>query len=213
MPLAFLCDQTEGSVVNGNTALEKAIREETDNTLRIINDREAAEIRKLDEVYASEVEKFRKTKEAEIKEQIAEELSKIKSRAMLERKKLELGFVEAFISRIVDEAVKVMRKDARYKKFLTDTIVEIRGQLQGKAEVFVGPEDQMFKKDIADAMKQGKGADITIKEDSAMKWGGCIIHDKQGRIFNAAMERIYFRKSPAIRLEVVNILKQKGFIE
>ena len=68
-------------------------------------------------------------------------------------------------------------------------------------------------RDIADAIKQGNRADVIIKEDSAMKWGGCIIHDKQGRIFNADMERIYFRKSPAIRLEVVNILKQKGFIE
>ena len=199
--------------MNENTALEESIRGETDKTLRSISDREVAEIRKLDEAYVSDVEKFRKSKEIEIKEKIGQEVTRITSRAMLERKKLKLGFVEAFISRIVEEAVAAMRNDARYKRFLANTVAETMGQIRGSAELFLGPEDQEFRKDIAAAVQQGKYADISINEDSAIKWGGCAIHDQQGRIFNSTIERIYFRKSSSIRQEVSNILKQKGFIE
>jgi flagellar biosynthesis/type III secretory pathway protein FliH len=199
--------------MNDNAALEKSIREEADKTLRSIEDKVAAEIRKLNEAHTFEIDKFKKAKEAEIKEKIEQELSKLDSRTILERKKLKLGFIEGFISRIVDEAVKVMRNDARYKKFLIDTIAETIGQIQEKAEIFLKPEDLVFKKDIEDEVKQGKNSDIIIKEDTTIKWGGCIIHDQHGRIFNSTIERIYFRKSPAIRQEVMNILKQKGFIE
>lgn len=199
--------------MNENAALEESIRGEADKTLQSINDREVAEIRKLDEVYTFDIEKFRKSKEVEIKEKIGQEIAKINSRAMLERKKLKLGLVEAFIGRIVDEAIAAMRNDARYKRFLADTIAGTMDQILGKVELFLGPEDQVLKKEIGDTMKQDKRADVLIKEDSTIKWGGYIIRDQQGRIFNSTIERIYFRKSSSIRQEVANILKQKGFIE
>ena len=53
----------------------------------------------------------------------------------------------------------------------------------------------------------GGNRDIAIVEDETIKWGGCIIIDVPGgRIFDGTIERIYFRKSPVIRREVMSIL-------
>jgi len=199
--------------VMDKTPLESSIREESERAIRAIKEMEVSEIKKLDEACASETENFRKKSEAEIDAKIEQELSRLENRGILERKKLKLRTIEDFINHIVDEAVKGMRNDQRYKKFLSDTVCDAVGQIQTRAEIRLKKEDIVFSKEIVDSLKvaAGKNRDIGIKEDSTITWGGCIVHDDQrGRIFNNTIERIYFRKSPAIRQEIVRILKEKN---
>ncbi|MDO9530262.1 MAG: V-type ATP synthase subunit E family protein [Syntrophales bacterium] len=194
------------------TPLESSIREESERAIRAIKEVEFSEIRKLDEDYAAEMENFSKKSAAEIDAKIKQELSRLENRGILDRKKLKLRIIEKFINHIVDEAVKGMRNDQRYKKFLSDTVCDAVGQIQTRAEIRLKKEDIVFKKEIMDSLKAaGRNRDIGIKEDSTITWGGCIVHDEQGgRIFNNTIERVYFRKSFAIRQEIVRILKEKG---
>jgi vacuolar-type H+-ATPase subunit E/Vma4 len=198
--------------VMDKTPLESSIREESERAIRAIKEMEVSEIRKLDEACAIEIENFSKKSEAEIDAKIEQELSRVENRGILERKKLKLRIIEDFINHLVDEAVKGMRNDQRYKKFLSDTVCDTVGQIQTRAEIRLKKEDIVLKKEIMDSLKAtGRNRDIGIKEDSTITWGGCIVHDEQGgRIFNNTIERIYFRKSPAIRQEIVRILKEKS---
>jgi len=198
--------------VMDKTPLESSIREESERAIRAIKEMEVSEIKKLDEACAAETENFRKKSEAEIDAKIEQELSRVENRGILERKKLKLHIIEDFINHIVGMAVKGMRNDQRYKKFLSDTVCDAVGQIQTRAEIHLKKEDIVFKKEIMDSLKAaGRNRDIGIKEDSTITWGGCIVHDEQGsRIFNNTIERIYFRKSPAIRQEIVRILKEKS---
>lgn len=173
---------------------------------------EVSEIRKLDEAFAIEIKNFSKKSEAEIDAKIEQELSRLENRGILERKKLKLRIIEDFINHLVDEAVKGMRNDQRYKKFLSDTVCDAVGQIKTRAEIYLKKEDIVFSEEIRDSLKAtGRNRDIGITEDGTIMWGGSIVHDEQGdRIFNNTIERIYFRKSPAIRQEIVRILKEKG---
>ncbi|MBN2568356.1 MAG: hypothetical protein JXB42_02880 [Deltaproteobacteria bacterium] len=194
------------------TPLESSIREESKRAIRAIKEMEVSEIKKLDDACTAETENFRKKYEAEIDAKIEQELSRLENRGILERKKLKLHTIDNFINHIVDEAVKGMRNDQRYKKFLSDTVCDAVGQISTRAEVRLKKEDIVFSKEFMDSLKAAsKNRDIGIKEDSTITWGGCIVHDDQGgRIFNNTIERIYFRKSFAIRQEIVRILKEKN---
>lgn len=194
------------------TPLESSIREESERAVRAIKEMEASEIKKLDDACTAEIETFRKKSEGETDARIRQKLTRLENRGILERKKLKLRIIEDFINHIVDEAVKGMRNNQRYKRFLSDTICDTVGQIQTRAEVRLKKEDLVFSEEIMDSVKAaGRTPDIIIKEDSTITWGGCIVHDEQGnRIFNSTIERIYFRKAFSIRQEIMRILQEKG---
>ena len=194
------------------TPLESSIRKESEREIRTIKEMETSEIKKLDEACTTEIENFRKKSEVEIDASIRQKLARLENRGILERKKLKLRIIEDFINRIVDEAVKGLRNNQRYKRFLSDNISDAVGQVRTRAEVRLKKEDIVFGKELLDSIKAaGRTPDIIIKEDDSIRWGGCIVHDEQGnRIFNSTIERIYFRKAFSIRQEIMRILKEKG---
>lgn len=195
------------------TPLETSIREESERTIRAIREHEAAEIRKLDEACTLEIEGYRGRTEAEIQARIDQELKRIASRGILERRKLRLSTIEEFITRTVKEAVDGMRSDPLYKEFLLQSICAAAGEIRSGAEVHLMEQDRVFEGEIMAALKAaGSHQDIVIKDDTTIQWGGCIVRDNAGgRIFNGTIERIYYRKSAMIRREVLRILKDKGF--
>ena len=195
------------------TSLESSIREESQRAIRAIRKKEASEVETLDEACAAEIENFRRKTEGETEAKIAQELSRLENRDILERKKLKLRIIEDFINHIVKEAVQEMRNDPRYKKFLLHVVCDAAEKSQAGVEIRLKTEDRVFEKKILEAVKaDGRNRDIVVHEDSTIKWGGCIVHDEPGgRRFNSTIERIYFRKSPMIRQEVMRILKQRDF--
>jgi len=192
--------------------LERSIREESENTIRAVRQKEASEIRRLDDAYAAEVEDFRKKTDRETGARIGQEISRLENKGMLERRKMKLCSMEGFIDDIVDEAVRDLRNTPDYKKFLIDAIGEAVSRVQGRAVVCLNREDLVHEQEIRAAMRsEHRDPDITVKEDSGIRWGGCIIHDEQGgRIFNSTLERIFFRKSTVIRHEIMKSLIGKG---
>jgi hypothetical protein len=195
------------------TPLESSIWEESRSAIAAIKERETVQIQELDAACDAEIAAFSQQIEAQTRSRIQQEVFKVKNRGIVQRKKHKLRFVEEFITRIVDEAVKGIRNDARYKNFLIDALSDALGRMQDTAEVGLKQEDLAFRKEIMDAMHNaGKGPNIVVTDDDTIVWGGCIVHDLSGgRIFNATIERIYFRKSQAIRREVVRILRERGF--
>lgn len=195
------------------TSLESSIREESQRAIRTIKKKEASEIKTLDEACAAEIEGFRRKTEDETEARIAQELSRLENRDILERKKLKLRIIEDFINHIVKEALQEMRNDPRYKEFLLHAVCDASEKSQAGVEIRLKKEDRVFEEEILEAVKaDGRNRGIAIHEDNTIKWGGCIVRDEPGgRRFNNTMERIYFRRSPMIRQEVVRILKQKGF--
>ena len=189
-------------------SLESAIRDEAALAILAIAQKEAAEIKRLDDAYAAEIEEFKNRSQAETDAMIGQESSKVKNRADLDLKKHKLKSVEAFINRTVDEAVKVIRDNPHYKRFLMDAICDSVGRIPTGAEVRLKSEDLAFENEIRETLKAAGGnRDIAVMEDKTIKWGGCIIIDVPGgRIFDNTIERIYFRKSPAIRREVMRLL-------
>jgi len=102
----------------------------------------------------------------------------------------------------------VIRDNPHYKRFLMDAICDAVGRIPTGAEVRLKSDDLAFENEIRDVLKAAGGnRDIAVMEDKTIKWGGCIIVDVPGgRIFDNTIERIYFRKSPAIRREVMRLL-------
>jgi len=195
-----------------NQSLESAIMNEAEQAIRTLALKEAEEIRKLEDASASEINAFRNRMRSQTDMKINQESSKAVNRAVLDLKKLKLKGVETFISHTIEEAVKSIRVNPNYKKFLLDAIVDAAGRIPSEIEIRLMKEDLTFEKDIRDEVKAaGKSKDIAILEDGAIKWGGCIIVDVQGgRIFDSTIERVYFRKSLVIRREVMKILGNAG---
>ncbi len=195
------------------TPLETSIREESERTIRAIREHEAAEIRQLDEACTLEIEGYRGRTGDEIQARIDQELKRIASRGILERRKLMLRTIEEFITRTVEKAVEGMRSDPLYKEFLLQSICAATLEIQSGAEVHLKEQDRIFDDEIMAALKDaGVHRDIVIRDDSTIQWGGCLVRDEAGgRIFNGTIERIYYRKSAMIRREVLRILKDKGF--
>jgi len=193
--------------------LEESIRKEAEETVRAVREREAAEIRELDESCAAEIEDFKKKSDAEIQARIEQERSRLENKGLLERKKLKLRGLEEFIGRMVEEAVGTMRDDPRYKEFILDRVHEAADAMQEGIEVSLHTNDLSFEGEImAAAKKVGKNPAVAVRADPSIRWGGCTITDEEtGRIFNSTVERIYYRKSAAIRREITKILNEKGF--
>jgi vacuolar-type H+-ATPase subunit E/Vma4 len=195
--------------------LESSIREESERTIRATKEREISEIKEMEEACAIDIENFGKKIETETAAKIAEGLSKLENKSILERKKFKLRAVEDFITHIVEDAVKEIRdNNPRYKTFLLDAAVHAAEQIQGRVEVSLTEDDRIFEKEMKEALNAaGSNRNIVIHEDKKIKWGGCIVHDEPGgRIFDNSIERIYFRKSLTIRREVMRVLKQQGFV-
>jgi vacuolar-type H+-ATPase subunit E/Vma4 len=196
----------------GTIPLENSIREESENTIRAIREKESSEIERLEEAFAAEREEFRTKIDNETDARIRQELSRLENKGILERRKMKLRSMDSFINEIVDETVKGLRNTTHYKKFLFDAICDVTGRIQGRAEVCLNKEDLVHEQEIMAAVRAvHRDPDIVFKNDPAIRWGGCIIHDDQGgRIFNSTLERICFRKSTVIRHESMKALLGKG---
>lgn len=190
------------------TSLESAIRDEAESTIRAITRKEAEEIKRLNDAYAVELEDFKNRTEARTDAKIKHESSKAENRTGLDLKKLKLKSVEAFINRTVEEVARGIRDNPHYKRFLLDAIGDAVDRIPTGAEVRLKSEDLAYEQEIRKNIEvEGKTRDITFVEDKTIKWGGCIIIDVPGgRIFDSTIERIYFRKSPEIRREVMKLL-------
>jgi flagellar biosynthesis/type III secretory pathway protein FliH len=195
---------------NASEALENSIREEAARIIAGIREKESLEIRQLDDTFAAEIDNFQKQTQAETDARLKQELSRLENRASLERRKLALISVEKFIVRVVDDAVKEIRKNPLYRKFLIDAVCAIVKQIPGKVEIRLKKEDLFLEEEIFAAVgAAGRNNGLTIVEDPCIKWGGCLVVDKsQGRIFNNLIERIYFRKALLIRQKVMEILTE-----
>ena len=192
-------------------SLEESIRKESEEALRAIRERKALEIKRLEEACTAEIEEFREKTGAENQAKIEQELSRLENKGVLERKKLKLCGLDDFMGRMVKEAVQIMRADPRYKTFLLDSVRDAVGEIQAGIEISLQKEDLVFEKEIMGIVREA-GRNPAIHEDAAIQWGGCTVRDEsEGRVFNSTIERIYYRKSPTIRREILKILNKKEF--
>ena len=192
----------------GKLSLESAIRDEAGRVIAEFARKEAEEMRRLDAEHAAELEAFRKEIEARTNAKIRQESSRVENSARLNLRKSRLRSVESFISRSVEEVAKGIRDDPRYKPFLLSAIRDAVGRIPNRAEVRLAGDDLVLEREIReDVRSAGRSGDIAIVEDRTIRWGGCIVMDASGgRIFDSTLERVTFRKSAAIRREVMSLL-------
>ncbi len=192
------------------SALEKSIRDESARAIDAVRKKEALEIKQLDEAYAADMNSFRKQAGAETEARINQELSRLSNRAILERRKFKLQSTESFINSMVDEVAKEIRNNPQYKNFLLEAVRDATGKTSADAEIHIKPEDRAWEKEILAALETNdKNQNIAIKRDPHVRWGGCLVFDKEGgRIFNHTLERIYFRKFNLIRQKIMKILSE-----
>ncbi len=190
------------------TTLEQAIQDESARMIAAIREKETAEMKRLEEDYASQLERLQKQTEAATQAHLDQEISKMQNRAALERKKLRLLGLERFIAQTVEDVVKGIRRHPRYKPYIMDAICEVLERISGDAEIRLALQDLAWKEDISAAIRDKVGErNLVFIEDPDICWGGFLIRDKkQGRIFNHTLERIYFRKSTLIRREAMKRL-------
>lgn len=191
------------------TTLESSIRKEAEERIADVLEKEAAEIMRLDEEDAAELDGFRKKIETETQARIDQELSRMENRAVLERKKLALASVENFIHRMVDDVMKQIRGNPRYRPFLIDAASRTAARITGKIEVRLSPEDMVMERDVRTAiLAEGNQRNVEIKADQSIGWGGLVLVDEAaGRIFNHTLERIYFRRAGLVRRRALKILR------
>lgn len=190
------------------TSLENSIRNEAEQQILNIARKEAEEIKRLDDAYATEINDFKILIQTQTDDRIKQESSKVENRASLDLKKHNIRSIETFIGNTVEEVTKTIRDNHNYKRFLMDAIIYTISQIPTKAEIHLKIEDLGLEKEIKAALKdKGIGKDVVIMEDNSIKWGGCLTVDVMGgRIFDSTIERIYYRKSLLIRREVMRLL-------
>lgn len=190
------------------TSLESSIREESARLLAAIGEKEAAEIRRLEDSFRAELESFTDKVEADTQARLRQELARMENRASLERRKLKLLGVDNFISQVMDEVVSELRLGPDYKRFMLDAVVDAARQTPAEVEVGLMAEDLALESEIRKTLKTaGLNGDMAIARDATIKWGGCLVRDVLGgRIFNYTLERIYYRKTVMIRREIMKIL-------
>lgn len=192
-----------------STTLESSIRKESEERIADVLEKEAAEMKRLDEEYAAELEHFRQKIETETQARIDQELSRVENRAVLERKKMALASMENFINRMVDDVMKQIRQNPGYRPFLVDAARHAVTQISGSVEVRLNPEDMVMEKDIRMAiLSAGNQRNVEIKADKSIGWGGLVIVDEAaGRVFNHTLERRYFRRAGLVRRRALKILQ------
>lgn len=195
-----------------NASLEDSIKNEAEEIIRTLTQKEAEEIKALDKAHAVELADFRDSIKAQTDERIRLEASRVENRASLDLKKLKIRSLDAFISSAVEEAVKTIRDNPLYKGFLLGAIVDAVGRIPADAEIHLKKEDMTLEGSIMEAIKQaGAAGDIVFQEDNRIEWGGCIIVDMtDGRVFDSTIERLYFRKSLLIRREAMVLLGESS---
>ena len=193
-------------------SLENAIKDEAQKGVEGIAQKEAEELKRLDEACAAEINEFKKNTEAQTDASIRQETSRAESRAALDLKKFRLKSLESFIDSALDEAVKGIRNNPGYKKFLTGFLAEVLSLIPEGAELRLKNEDLVFENDLREALKTwGVTRDFSFVEDHTLEQGGCIVTDvKGGRIFDSSIGRICFQKSAEIRREVIKLFEETG---
>jgi vacuolar-type H+-ATPase subunit E/Vma4 len=199
------------------TGLINSLRENSATKISVIKQQADDEIDKLNKEYNSNIEKLRKEINDETSSRIDQEVSKIRNRALIEKKKLQLRIIEDFIATMIEEAISELRRSGkdRYKEFLLDSVDVSLSQIQGgEALVYVSEED-MGQEDMnikeAIMRKAGHSPDISIAVDRGITQGGAIVVDKErGLYYTSTIERIVYRKYDEIRKEVLSILSERN---
>ena len=201
------------------TGLISSLKENSAGNIDGIKKQTEDEIKKLERSYISDIEELKKKIDDETTGRIDQELSKIRNRALIEKKKLRLRIIEDFIATMIKEAIDELRsrgKD-RYKEFLLDSVDESLSQITGgEALVYISEEDMGLEgMNIKETITQktGHSPDISIVVDKGITQGGAIVFDKErGLYYNSTIERIVYRKYDEIRKEVLSILAQRNII-
>jgi len=199
--------------------LINSIKENSAGKIHVIKQQSNDEIKKLNERYVSDIEEFKRKSDDETSNKVNQELSKIRNRALIEKKKLQLRIIEDFIATIIEEAIRELRssdKD-RYKEFLQDSVDESLSQIKGgEALVYISEEDMGLEGiNIKETIMQkaGHSPDISIAVDKGITQGGAIVVDKErGLYYNSTIERIVYRKYHEIRKGVSKILSEMNII-
>lgn len=199
--------------------LINSIKENSAGKIHVIKQQSNDEIKKLNERYVSDIEEFKRKSDDETSNKVNQELSKIRNRALIEKKKLQLRIIEDFIATMIEEAIRELRssdKD-RYKEFLQDSVDESLSQIKGgEALVYMSEEDMGLEGiNIKETIMQkaGHSPDISIAVDKGITQGGAIVVDKErGLYYNSTIERIVYRKYHEIRKEVSKILSERSII-
>jgi len=201
------------------TGLINSLRESSAHKKAVIMQQADDEIRKLKRSYISDIEELKKKINDETTSKIDQELSKIRNRALIEKKKLQLRIIEDFIATMVEEAIRELRSSGkdRYKEFLLDSVDESLSQIKGgKALVYISEEDMMLEgTNIKETIMQkaGHSPGISIVVDKGITQGGAIVVDKErGLYYTSTIERIVYRKYDEIRKEVLSILSERNTI-
>jgi len=199
--------------------LINSLRESSAHKKSVIMQQAEDEISKLERSYISDIEELKKKINDETTSKIDQELSKIRNRALIEKKKLQLRIIEDFIATMVEEAIGELRKSGkdRYKEFLLDSVDESLSQIKGgEALVYISEEDMGLEGiNIKETIMQkaGHSPDISIAVDKGITQGGAIVIDKErGLYYNSTIERIVYRKYDEIRKKVLNILSERNTI-
>jgi len=201
------------------TELIGSLRESSAHKKSVIMQQADDEIGKLEKSYVSDIEELKKKINDETSSKIDQELSKIRNRALIEKKQLQLRIIEDFIATMIEEAIGELRDSGndRYKEFLLDAVDESISQIKrGEALVYISEEDMMLEgTNIKETIMQkaGHSPDISIVVDKDITQGGAIVFDKErGLYYNSTIERIVYRKFDEIRKKVLNILSERNII-
>ena len=201
------------------TGLISSLRENSVGKIDGIKQQAEDEIKRLERSHISDIEELKKKIDDETTGKIDQELSKIRNKALIEKKKLRLRIIEDFIAAMIEEAIDELRSSSkdRYKEFLLDAVDESLSQITGgEALVYISEEDMGLEgMNIKETIMQktGHSPDISVVVDKGITRGGAIVFDKERSLYyNSTVERIVYRKYDEIRKEVLSMLAERDII-